>query len=540
MKVNNLRLKYLIFLHSSLNGLSKGQKMLFVLCNIFLSIYITFIFYIAYSSIFINPALTFQVICKSIFLTIIVFHLILLLCTKLKSLEIEVNATPAKLNKKTWLSYSVFCLLVLLIGFVTHFPGLISYDCYVQWTQVQQCQFDNWHPVIHTWTIWLFTRLCNHYGFVIFCQILLFSYAVGYLIATLETWRYPKKLLLFLGLFIVLNPFTQGIVLYMWKDVFFTVLLIFIAAHLFNIYLSGGKFLTQWRNIIAFSICVGFATLVRHNGMFFTFPLLALLFFFYLKNNWKVSLILVIAGMLIVLIRGPLYTALKVTYPDNTYSESVGLPMTILGDALVKNPQTLLPEAKDLLNSIAADDIWHEQYIPGNYNSIKERFWETTRVVYYDIPPKELAAMTLHTIKANPRNAFLAVTKPTASVWEVVGDFHAVHLFSNPESIRNEANSTRKLFKGALFIFKNFMVSIPLLGELFTKTGLHILLLLLAGMVSIYKNQYKALLFILPSVMYNWGTMLLLCTDKDIRFFHFNVVITIPVILVLFSKSWHK
>ena len=538
MRLNSLLQNYKVFLHSSMNELTKGRKILFIISNLLLSLYITFVIYTAYSSIFINAAMTFQVICKSIFLAIIVFHLILLLCAKLKSLEIKVKDTPEKLNKKTWLSYSSFCFLVLLIPFCIHFPGFTSYDTNVQWAQVQEYRFDDWHPVIHTWIIWLITRLCNHYAFVIFCQILLFSCAIGYLIATLETLGYDRKLLLLLGGFMAFNPFTQGLVLYMWKDIVFTILLILISTHLFKVYLYGAKWFNEWKNIIIFSFCVGLATLIRHNGMFFTLPMLTLLFFFYLKDNWKISLILVLSGILIVLIKGPMYSALKVTYPDNVYTESVGIPMIIMGDVLVKNPQALSPETKKFLNSIAVDEVWHSVYVPGDFNSIKGYLRAADFIS--QVPAKDFAAMTFHTMKSDPRSSFLAITKPTASVWGVVGEFNVIELFSSSKSLLGESNYIRKVLKGSLFALDNFIVSIPLLGGLFAKIGLQMLLLLLVGIVSLYRNGAKTLLLILPPVIYNLGSMLLLCTDKDIRFFHFNAVITLPLVLILLSKSYHK
>jgi len=529
MRPSDLWKKYQLFLHSSTCDLSKGRKILFVICNLFLSAYITFVVYIVNSSIFINLVLTFQVICKSIFLFLIIFHLILFLCRKSKSLKILIDDNPKKLNRKTWLFYSIFCLLVLLIPFSIYFPGFTSFDTYVQWTQVQQFQFDNWHPVIHTWMIWLITRICNHYAFVIFCQILLFSYAVGYLIANLEIWVSSKKITHLFGIFIIFNPFTQGLVLYMWKDIFFTILLIFITIHLISIYLSDGKWLMKWRNIIIFSLCTGLATLIRHNGMFFTFPMLALLLFFYLKGNWKVSFIIVLIGTLIVLIRGPLYSALKVSYPDNVYTESVGIPMTIMGDVLVKNPQALSSETRNFLHAIATDDEWQRRYVPGDFNSIKGPLHVADYI--FEVSVKDFFLMTFNTLKSDPRNSFLAVTKITASVWGIFGDFNTIELFSNRESLLEETNPVRKILKNSLFILDNVFVSIPLLGGLFTKIGLQMLLLLLAGILSIYRNGSKTFLLILPSIMYNLGTMLLLCTDRDIRFFHFNVVITLPFIL---------
>jgi hypothetical protein len=61
------------------------------------------------------------------------------------------------------------------------------------------------------------------------------------------------------------------------------------------------------------------------------------------------------------------------------------------------------------------------------------------------------------------------------------------------------------------------------------------LLLLISGIFSLYKKGTAVLLLVVPSVIYNLGTMMLLA-GSDIRFFHFNVVITVPLIFVLLSK----
>jgi hypothetical protein len=44
-----------------------------------------------------------------------------------------------------------------------------------------------------------------------------------------------------------------------------------------------------------------------------------------------------LSALLIFLVKVPLYNTLNVTFPHKTYRESVGIPMTILGDTLVKN-----------------------------------------------------------------------------------------------------------------------------------------------------------------------------------------------------------
>jgi hypothetical protein len=61
--------------------------------------------------------------------------------------------------------------------------------------------------------------------------------------------------------------------------------------------------------------------------------------------------------------------------------------------------------------------------------------------------------------------------------------------------------------------------------------------LLIFGILSFYRNGIKALFIVVPSIAYNLGTMLLLCGNIDVRFFHFNVVITLPLVLVLLAKQ---
>jgi hypothetical protein len=78
-------------------------------------------------------------------------------------------------------------------------------------------------------------------------------------------------------------------------------------------------------------------------------------------------------------------------------------------------------------------------------------------------------------------------------------------------------------------------MSFPPLAYAWTRTGWCMLALMLFGIVSFSRNGASALLLVVPSAAYNLGTMLLLC-GADIRFFHFNVVITLPLVLALLSK----
>ncbi|MPN60992.1 hypothetical protein SDC9_208726 [bioreactor metagenome] len=108
-----------------------------------------------------------------------------------------------------------------------------------------------------------------------------------------------------------------------------------------NLYLSRGEWLNKKRNAVMMGLALAFTTLVRHNGMFYTLPLLLCVALGYGK---PVKRLLPLAGtfaLALVLVQGPLYGSLDVVHPRNTYEESIGLPMTVLMDARAKNPQAL-------------------------------------------------------------------------------------------------------------------------------------------------------------------------------------------------------
>jgi len=474
-------------------SMTNVQKRVFSVCSFFLSVYFTFVVYIGHNRLlFLGARRTISVIITSVLLFLVTYNLIVFICYRLRNNGIHIG-DKKPICGKTVIIFFLLCWLPHLCSLIVRFPGLTSPDTESQWKQIQTFIFNDWHPVAHTLLIWLVTRIVNHYGFVVFVQISVFSIGVAYLIATLESWGILKRWLLISGLFIAINPANIHFMMFLWKDLAFTILLTYTAIMLINIYFSDGVWFNKISNIISFSIVVALASMIRHNGIFFTVPLLILALVFYFKQTKRVLIAVLSVPLVIFLVKVPLYSALNVEYPHNTYIESVGIPMTIMGDVLIKNPNALSPETKAFLYSIATDEQWHSLYKTGDYNTIK--FSSPASDVIKTIPVKQFVKMTLHTIKNSRREAFQAFCDVTKIVWE-------------------------------LDIFPNLSSNI----------GGLILALLFAGIFALSKKGSAALLLVVPSLMYNLGTMLLLC-GTDTRFFHFNAVITLPLVLVLLSKK---
>lgn len=96
----------------------------------------------------------------------------------------------------------------MLVYFYAYFPGSFDWDNLDQWWQIQNHQYDTWHPVFHTLIIALFSKIVNHYGFAVFMQLLLYSLVCGYLVYTMAKWRFPVWALVLTEFFLAANPQT--------------------------------------------------------------------------------------------------------------------------------------------------------------------------------------------------------------------------------------------------------------------------------------------------------------------------------------------
>lgn len=349
-------------------------------------------------------------------------------------------------------------------------------------------------------------------------------------------------------LFIALNRNTISILQFAYKDTAFSIALLFLAVFSINIVLSKGEWLGKKRNLIYLSLGIIFVSMLRHNGLLITIPLMVLLLLLYSKKRLRV----LIAGagciVLIFLIRVPLYGALNVAMPEQTYMESVGLPMTIMGDVKTQNPNALDEETNDFLGEIASDEEWNSIYQLHNYNLIK---WaKNANEIVKNTDPGDLVRMTLNTIQNDPRNSFLAFVGLTDMVWRTDTADEEIWVWIADDDIEKEIQEmtaqddfppvfTNNIRPAAESVANtiNLALEHPAARYLAGCLGLYLLLFLFFGMFSIlFRRKMNALILILPIMAYNIITMLLL-SGNDFRLFHFNLLLIVPYIFVCFARQ---
>ena len=111
---------------------------------------------------------------------------------------------------------------------------------------------------------------------------------------------------------------------------------------------------------------------MRHNAILLVAPLMILVAVLYWK---KLKYYGMIAGILTVvfmgIIKGPVYRVLNVQPHAQVSAEMLGLPMTVLANVLVNEPEKLAPEASEFLYRIGDQEVWEENYREGSWYSAK-------------------------------------------------------------------------------------------------------------------------------------------------------------------------
>lgn len=445
-----------------------------------------------------------------------------------------------KKQRRLWRCFLIsFCLvfLWLMLYYYAYFPGSFDWDNLDQWWQIQNSQYDTWHPVFHTLIIALFSRIVNHYGFAVFMQLLLYSLLCGYLLVTMAKWRFPVWSLVLTEFFLAANPQTHRILLFMWKDSALTLFMLLFTVYLLNTWLSGGMWLKKRGNLAVWILTLISVSMVRHNSILFTVPflVLAILCFREIRKESIVSLVLMLAGMMII--KYPVYSLVGASRPNQTYVETVGVPMTILCNIHETAPESLDPEAAAFLASIGPEKRW-DVYEMGNYNSFK--FVTNANAVISETDPADFLGFTGRTVSRAPGLAVQAVYQVTRMVWDIRGTtpWHADLEFQLRENEWNFAYvENRGALREALNDFDGWVMDSPF-DILFSYNGLHLLAIILCTLFVFVKKGkgWKAMCIALPLLAYSFGTMLLLC-GPTYRFFHFNSVIVVPVCLLLFAHE---
>ena len=425
-------------------------------------------------------------------------------------------------------------MAVLGFCFLAVNPGGFDGDPGIQLHQVLNGQYNDYYPVLHTLlALWLpLTLTGGWFPSVMLFQILLFSLALMYLCETVRT--YADTFWAFVSLAVILlNPITQSYLMYGYKDETFGICAMVLVCMNARILFSRGKWLKKKKNIAWFAMMVAITSIIRHNGILFAVPCLigALMCI-----NWKRGLIVFCAALLIFVgIKGPLYSAIGVEKTEDRSTQTMGLPMAVIGGAVKYRPERLDEGLLEFAYSLAPKEVWEEKYTWGVYNWVD---WNSrsNHQVLADAGIVQVLKYMFRAFREAPKECLKALIETTSITYGITTNHladGAVYLSGTDLGIQDLSISW---MRDIMYGYRNLMYFVA--PHSYLHSGMT-LLLLITVMLAKYslkrKENWRTIVPVLSIFCYNLVTMLMLFSWWDgARFFHYSLWVA-PVLLVMLT-----
>jgi len=425
-------------------------------------------------------------------------------------------------------------ILVLGFFFLGVSPGGFDGDPASQLEQALTGEYGDYYPVLHTLlAFWLPLKLTGGwFPSVILFQILLFSVALTFVCDTVR--RYSNTLWAFVSLGLILaNPITQSYLMYGYKDETFGICAMFLVCMNARIFFSHGEWLKKPLHLGAFEVLLAVTSIDRHNGFLFALPcaLGAAL-----CANWKRSSAMIGTALLLFAgIRGPLYSVLGVTRDVDHSSQTMGLPMSVIGGAVRYRPEKLDEDLLAFVHEVAPQEVWEEKYTWGVYNWVD---WDsrTHKEVVAEAGFSGVLKWMMTAVREAPKESLKALVETTAITYGIFPD----HLADGAVYLAGEELGVRDLgipwIRNIMDDYRQLMYIIA--PHSFLHSGITLLILItvmLAKYSLIRKESWRRILPVMSLICYNLVTMLVLYSWSDgARFFHYSLWVT-PVLLVILT-----
>jgi len=323
------------------------------------------------------------------------------------------------------------------IYLLAYWPGGMSPDSIEQWRELLTFKFIDWHPVFHTLTYWLISRLWLSPAAVVMAQILVLSLVLGWGLVVLRRFGSPRWLTWLTILLFMAFPSIGFMVIVLWKDVFYSAALTALTIMILEIVLTGGKWIKEKFSWIYLGITVALTALYRQNGIVPAFGTVLVLLFVY-RDHWRsFARAFLMAFVLWAVIRGPFYTALGV---DRDVDSGLGISLSHIIARYTNSDVSFSQEEKALLGKIRPEGRWPYNcymditlFYDGkyNYSAAKENINALTiltmKLIYRD------PMVFIDHLKCNGSFAY-QLTQPKNSEYETA----FTYIFSNDFGLKTE------------------------------------------------------------------------------------------------------
>lgn len=426
------------------------------------------------------------------------------------------NDTAASLVKLyfTFAGIIVLCLSVYLIGF---FPANMSADSIDQWKQAAGLiKLNNWHPVFHT----LFNKLLlNFYKSpvtIALVYILFMAAIAANFFLFLYKQGISQKWLMWAALAFGLIPANGMLAVTLWKDVPFTISLLWLTLVLAKI-VSDDEYLRGKIAHLEIAGALVTAALFRHNGMVvYVFVIASLFLYIFKTKNVRLLISIAISIGFVVLYNVYITDPFRVI-PN---PEAIKLTAPLHGIAGTRfYGGFLTKETKQEMEKIVPDSTWMTFYNP--YSADEYLFFTKKPFIenLSKVPSSKVIDLYVTTFIHNPYLVIRDRLCGTDVVWNVTEATRSFNYKYHPAidinnlGLKQNDNSLKKGLKWILEASEK--VADPLLW----RAGIYnFLILFLLFLFLTYRKWY--LLIFIPLIASDLSLMLFM-TYQSFRYIYY-------------------
>lgn len=473
--------------------------------------------------------------------------------------QLKLQLQPKEMSRResiVWISaFFLVSLGILLCWYLSFYPGAFSTDAFYQYKQALSGKYNDWKPILQTLiTFTLPMKLTGKPEAIVLFQIIEFSGALAYMSYVILKYSNRITAIVILS-YILLNPVTGNMLIHPWKDVTFAIFAVLLMTFGFQIYVTNGAWVNSKKSVVLLGIALTAATIVRHNGFFFTVPFLIAVF---LNVNKKRFLQVLLVFLLCTgAVKGPINYSLEVYEHWNHSTRVLGLPMTVLGNIVNEAPEAFDDATEEFVFSVASKEDWGSFYSCGNFEYLK---WNCNQEAIEEAGARKIVWMTAKASLKAPVPALKALLSLTDMVYTING---GLDWDIQPTMAENDYGlELQNLYKSAELVDYTYFSKtgiikyLPLIKDLSFLESLSFIeslsfvkyLFWYVGVINLIvigsllckcrfraKTDRRKMAFALPLLCYNGGTMLLL-SYSCFKYFYYSFPICGIVILILFGE----
>lgn len=388
--------------------------------------------------------------------------------------------------------FRISCALAAFFLVVALLDSVAIDDFQIQWRQILTGNYNDWHPLQHTFFVQLVTSFWRSQKFFFVAQALFYAGTLAALFGVLQNHcRLKRKIALGIVAIAALHPAVFLALVHVDKCGTWMIALATTAVCVACIVMTRGAWLRSPLAFFAFVAAVFAGTTFRHNGIFFTIPLILTLPFCIEKKH--LPQYLAAALCVVAAFAGSKIYIEKNFHADKpvsqTYIETIGVPFGMLAYVAKSAPEKLPPEAREFCESLAPADIWQRYYL-GNANTLKIDSGLSANLSekLENFPPEQFFKMFAKTFVSAPKECARAF---------------AYHVFT--------------------------------FWRLDCWPGTWVAILLFAGIFAFPVLKWKVLPLTLPTFFYQAGTSLLMYSNLDTRFYYYAIPVCVTMTALVFA-----